>query len=73
MDKIMILYNNGFVKKKNEHKLNHEDIMNAKYLLIPTTGSSSLRNYILIEPSEYLLFDKAIIEYQKRTRKFGAN
>ena len=32
MDKIMILYNNGFVKKKNEHKLNHEDMQGNKSL-----------------------------------------
>lgn len=60
--KLLILYENGTVKKKKETKISKDDINLARYFLVPTNDNT--KNYAIIEPSKYVIFDKAIIDYQ---------
>lgn len=58
----MIFYKNGKVKSKEEAYLTEKDFQKAKFFMISV--SSEAEHYIPIKPSEYLHFDKAIIDYQ---------
>jgi hypothetical protein len=62
MKKIMILYRDGTIQTKKEKKIDKSDIKNADYFLISISPDNE--NYTMIKPSKYLLFSKAIIEYQ---------
>ena len=62
MKKIMILYKDGTVDTKKESKLTKSDIKNSEYLLVSISPENE--TYVMIEPSKYLLFTKAIIDYQ---------
>lgn len=65
MKDIIILYNDGYMKVKNENKISKIDMMNAKWFLVNVTSTEEeSRNYTLVKPSNLLLFDKAIISYQ---------
>ena len=65
MKKIMILYKDGTVKSKSEEKLTKDDVSKAEYFMINSTSfDKESRNYVMVEPSKLMLFDKAVIEYQ---------
>lgn len=65
MNKIILLKYDGLCVTKIDRKIKKSDIQQSEYILIPSdTTNMEFRNYIIIKPSKYLLFDKAIIEYQ---------
>lgn len=63
---IILLYNDGTTEIKDERKITKDDIKHSQFLLVRVSSieDSASKNFILVNPSQYLLFNKAVIQYQ---------
>jgi len=62
MKKLMLLYKDGTVESKYENTITRQDLKQTEYLMISVSPEND--SYAIIKPSKYLLFSKAIVEYQ---------
>lgn len=62
MKKVMLLYSDGRLESKDEKLITKSDLRNCDYLMFSVSPEND--SYAIVKPSKYLLFSKAIIEYQ---------
>lgn len=63
---ILMLLKNGKMKRKDETQISRSDIDQSEYFLIDTLSCEDdvSRNFVVVKPTEFLLFSSATITYQ---------